>query len=165
MTISSNMLSMLSAQMQHELENKLFYQNLASYAAFNGLDGTCAWMSKQAAGEQEHSDKIKKYIEDRNETAYLTEAEVEAPVIGNYRDMFVMTQEREWLTTDYLQNISKAALTEGDMMTFGVMQDMIAEQIEEENIVQTVLDRITSRCGSSIMDGCAVHDIDVWLAK
>jgi len=181
MILSANILTLLCRQYSHEIANSLFYTSLHSWAEMRGLDGTAAYMAKQAAGERGHADLILGYIHDRNEQLTLSSldmpAEVPAEVPASFVDLFLLAQARERMTTDMIAAIKAQSEIEGDIFTCAwLMQpaSLIIEQIEEERTIQTILDRITARRGLVPMDssssvdmaempGEVIHDIDVWI--
>ena len=61
--------------------------------------------------------------------------------------------------------IAQAALAECDFQTFGQIQPMILEQVEEENLFQTILDRIAVAGGLGELTGEQIHLLDVWIGN
>lgn len=176
MTLSNNLLVLLSRQYFHEISNSILYTHLFSWADMRGLDGTSGFFKKQADGERSHADMVLSYISDRN--LELLPNPVELPPVApkNYRELFLLAQDRERLTTEKIAEIKAQAEAESDMMTCAwLMQpgNLVMEQIEEENIIQTIIDRLDARSNMvplQNMDavpadagGNIIHDIDVWL--
>lgn len=178
MIISANILSLLCRQYSHELANSIFYASLGSWAEMRGLDGTAAFMAKQSKGERDHADMVLGYIHDRNEQLAFQPLEVPDLGVASFKEMFDKTQARERETTDAIAEIKSQAEAEGDMMTCAwLMQPagLIIEQVEEENTIQTILDRLSARMGNVMLDssdvsmaempGEVIHDIDCWIGK
>ena len=176
MILSANMLALLSAQYGHETANSLFYHALQSWAEMRGLDGTAAFMAKQAAGERSHADAVLGYIHDRNEQLALGPLVVPAASPAHFRDVFDLAQARERETTAMILAIKAQAEAEGDAATCAwLMQPggLVLEQVEEERVIQSVIDRLNARDGMVALSGEVVpmaanpgevvHDIDVWL--
>lgn len=176
MTISSNILAMLTAQYYHEVGNSILYTLLQSWADMRGLDGTAGFFASQAKGERGHAKMVLNYIHDRNEQLGLAPI----PDVGALPDTFVgqfdAALARELLTTEMIKAIREQAYIEGDMMTCSWLDQpggLVLEQVEEESTIQTILDRIIARSGNIPLDaadvtpaelpGNVIHDIDVWL--
>lgn len=176
MILSANILSLLSAQYSHETANSLFYHALQSWAEMRGLDGTAAFMAKQASGELDHADKVLAYIHDRNEQLNLGPVTIPASSPAHFRDVFEMAQARERDTTSAILAIKAQAEIEGDAATCAwLMQTggLVLEQAEEERVIQSIIDRLNARDGMVPLDstetamasspGEVIHDIDTWL--
>lgn len=176
MVLSANMLSLLSAQYGHETANSLFYTALQSWAEMRGLDGTAAFMAGQAAGERKHADMVLAYIHDRNEQLNLGPINVPPASPAHFLDVFTLAQAREVATTESVLSIKAQAEAEGDAATCAWLYapgGLVLEQVEEERVIQSVLDRIKARTGginfagetvpAADTPGEVIHDIDAWL--
>ena len=180
MTLSTNILEMLTTQYYHEVGNSILYALLQSWADMRGLDGTAAFFASQSKGERDHADMVLAYIHDRNEQLALgTVPPVEPLPDGmpnTYLGLFTAALAREIETTDKIKAIRFQAVNEGDAMTFAWLDQpggLVLEQVEEINTIQTILDRINTRMGNVSLDGAdvtpaempgeVIHDIDCWL--
>lgn len=161
--LSEGMLSALNSLFRHELANQLHYTQFRAWASFRGLNGAEKWFTSQAAGEAGHAEKVLAYLIGRNEAPEPAPFAFDAP-LGDiaFSDIFAAVLELERGTTAAWSACYAAAMAEGDYMTAQWIMatgGIMAEQTEEENVAQTIVDRIAQR-GS---DTAAVHDIDVWL--
>lgn len=177
MLLSSNLLAMLSAQYAHEISNSMFYSLLGSWASMRGLTGTAKLCAKQAEGEIAHAKSVIAYIDARNEQMVYAALLPPGEPPSTFLDMFKMIQERERATTEAIIAIQREAGAENDFVTSAWLfkpDGLLLEQIEEENLAQTILDRIAARMGNIPMqqgtevmmaseEGAAIHDIDVWI--
>jgi ferritin len=171
--ITSKVLTLLRNQYSHEMKNHVRYLVRASWARYRGLENTAVFFEKEAEGEKGHADAVRKYIEDRNET--IDSADIVASETFNlYPELFLTALEVERETTDLLNAIFLTALQESDFQTLVWVQGLVSEQTEEENLYQTILDRISSRGGNGSQDTniiafssdpAAVHDIDTWIGS
>jgi ferritin len=174
MRLSSFVLTALNAQAEHELSNEKKYRVLASWADFIGLSGCASFLRKQADGEHEHFLKVVSYIEDRNEKYISAGSVVPDYTPASFRDAFVFAYEIETGTTEKINQLYQIAQTAGDYATCQWLLDsagLIKEQVEEENLTQTILDRIDTIYGSlsfvavsdimpAIPDGLAIAALD-----
>jgi ferritin len=142
----SNILELLQNQYRHETSNSLRYYARASWARFQGFEGAASFFDSQAGGERSHADKVRKFIEDRNEALEPASYNFNEPSnFNNFDELFISALQIEKDTTELLQNIYLESIRLGDIMTAIWVQDLITEQVEEENVSQTILDRIASR--------------------
>lgn len=164
MLLASTISALLSRQYYHEIGNHIFYSILASWADNRGLDGAVAFCKKQAAGELEHALSIAKYITDRNdELAPGAVPSAEKPT--DFENLFTAVQARELMTTDFIMELLSVATRDGDAATAAWLNapgGLVLEQVEEENLIQTILDRIAVRRQGD-ESGAWIHDIDEWL--
>lgn len=160
--LSSNILDLLQAQYRHEMSNHFRYVARSSWARFRGLEGIGDFFDNEAKGEAEHADKVRSYIEDRNEAVRPSPyAFDDGQDWKTFQELFTSALEVERDTTERLQTIYAEAIKAGDYMTSIWVQDLINEQREEENLYVTILDRIAIR-GDEL---ATAHDIDVWIAE
>lgn len=160
MRLSETMKELLLAQLQHEYRNALIYSYMASQCEYEGLTGCAKFFRKQACDEQAHANKVRDFIELRNEIAFVQSVTIPKMDDG-FTACFANSLELERGTTEKLTALAKEAQDELDYMTFSFAVDLINEQAEEENLFQTIIDRIKVR-GS---DAAATHDIDVWIEE
>lgn len=161
MILSKNILSLLTRQYYHEISNHLFYSAYQVQAEFQGLTGFSEFLKSQAEGELLHAGKVKQFIIDRNSKLESGSPE-QALTVDNWPLAFKAIQTREVKTTEMLNEILSQAMAEGDTFSFQWLIDpegLIKEQIEEENIIQTILDHFAIRGD----DTAAIHDLDTWI--
>lgn len=156
--LSASVLSALNVQWTHEKRNQLTYELIASEAEFIGLTGVSAFFRKQAAGEAEHAVAVYSYINDRNERA-VSSAVAPHQFATDFAGWFESALAIERETTKLLTAIAADAMAAGDLQTFYWLADLIKEQTEEENLYQTILDRIAT-CGK---EPAMQHQLDLWI--
>ncbi len=158
--LSQTLLQKLNNQYAHEKTNQLIYESMASAMDFQGFTGASKFLSKQAEGEAGHAKAVYDYIVSRNDIAHI--GGLELPEIQNeFYACFEQVMQVEIGTTESLKEIASIAFTEGDYQTFYWIADLIKEQTEEENISQTILDRLGS-CGKTKE---MTHHYDLWIAE
>lgn len=160
--LSAAALSLLTDQFKHELSNSLRYLARSSWARFRGFEATADFFYREAQGEREHADKVRKWIEDRNEALVVEPYNyADASQFDSFDALFLTAIEVERDTTARLEKIYASALAEGDFLLLAPVSELLVEQIEEENLYQTIIDRIVAR-GTDL---AAAHDIDVWIGE
>lgn len=160
MLLSSALLDLLNKQYALEKRNQRIYESMASAVDFIGLSGSASFLKKQAAGEADHAKAVYDYINQRNQHAAVSQIEVPA-VSGDFFTIFDDVLAVEIATTEKLTNLAQRAFAEGDLMTFFWASDLIKEQAEEENIIQTILDRFAT-CGR---DQGQIQLYDQWIGS
>jgi ferritin len=164
--LSQSMLERLKTQYAHETCNSLRYFQRATFAEFRGLNNIAAFFKKEAEGERGHADIVYKYVNDRNEQLPISGLSFLDPDIGSTSDpllMFNTAMAVEKTTTAMLEAVLEQARADKDYLTEQWLLDssgLLKEQIEEENLYQTILDRIQSMGDSPSL----LHDLDLWLA-
>lgn len=172
--LSAKILDLLQTQYKHETLNSLRYVARSSWARCRGLEAAGDFFAKESEGELGHAKIVKDYIEARNEAVEPAGLAFDEVAQWNYYDeLFTSAQQVEYVTTDMLNTIYKTAMELGDFMTSTWVQGLITEQIEEENLYQTMIDRIIQRGGGTDKvsainafrkDISSVHDFEMFLA-
>ena len=173
--ISSKILDLLQTQYKHESSNHFRYVARSSWSRYRGLEAAGDFFAKEAEGEAGHAKIVRDYIESRNEAVDPAGFDFSDASQWNYYDeLFTTAQQVEYETTDMLNNIYSVAMESGDFMTSTWVQGLITEQIEEENLYQTMIDRIVQRGGGVDQvtainafrkDISAVHDFEIFLSE
>ena len=160
--LSAVTLALLQTQYRHETCNSLRYFARSSWARFRGLESIADFFNTEATGERKHAVIVQKIIEDRNEAVVPEPMLYDEP--SEWSDigmLFGTATAVELTTTSMLNDIYLSAQKEGDVQLMIAISELCLEQVEEENIYQTILDRIATR-GT---DDGTVHDIDVWIGE
>jgi len=168
-------LDLLQNQYKHESANHFRYIARSSWANKRGFNNTAVYFAKEANGELKHSSIVRDYIEQRNEAVEPSGfAFDDSSIFKTFDELFTTALKVEQETTDLLNNIYQEAIAVGDFMTSTWVQQLITEQIEEENIYQTIIDRMIQRGGGGDevtalnnfrKDQSASHDLDAWIGE
>ena len=151
--------SKLIEQYKHEMRNHFRYKARASFGAIKGLTNTEAFFNREAQGEFDHAQKVFSYLNQKNYQVKIDPLDYNEPCPDSFQALFTTALEIERGTTIRLKEIAKSAFEINDLETFFFLSDMIKEQSEEEELYQTILDRLA-------LLGLApttVHDMDVWV--
>jgi len=165
--LSHDMIEKLRIQYQAETCNSLRYFQRATYAESLGLTGVARFFRREAKGERDHADLVFKYANSRNIALAISGLAFDDPDINPGTSPIVLFEtalENERATTALLEAMLAQASEEFDYMTEQWLLDskgLIREQVEEENLYQTICDRIGQMKGSSSL----VHDLDIWIRK
>lgn len=140
--LSENVLTALNIQMTHELTNYYIYKNFAGIADFMGLNGTQNWFEKQAEEEKGHFEKFYQYISDKGHLPKLSALPEQPTDILSFAELFAKTIETEAQTTNNLRILAQICKEENDDQTYELALWFLKEQVEEEDTVRTIYQRI-----------------------
>jgi ferritin len=138
--ISDKVAELLVKQISRELYNENLYSTFANYFAINGLDKLEDYYQGRADEEHEHHTWIRDYLRDANiPFAYPRVDEIEVE-IEDHLDPFKQTVKAEIETTEWINDIAKAAQEEGDYQTLlSIIKKLQDEQVEEQSLSLKVL--------------------------
>jgi ferritin len=134
---------LLVQQLVHEKTNAQTYLNFAGQCDCKGLTGAAKFFRKQSEDENRHFNLIFDYICDR--VGYVPELRAIPAMVFDpnafltdmIRDSFML----EIGTTDSLCSIKRTALDTNDFLTDTFLDQLIAEQREEEKTFTDMLNR------------------------
>ena len=119
----------LNKQIRVEAESSQVYLSMASWAELKGLEGIAQFMYK-------HSD------EERGGHAIVSELNAPKTDFGSFQQMFKELLEHEIFVSQSINDLVHITLEEKDYATHNFLQWYVAEQIEEEALARTILDKI-----------------------
>lgn len=130
------------AQVEKEMYSANLYLSMASWAERNGFSGVSKWMLAQSQEEVDHSVKFVSYINSRGGKAIVSALAAPPSEFEDIKDLFEKTLEHEQYVTQTINEIVKVTIEENDYTTSQWMQWFVTEQIEEEENVNSILDKI-----------------------
>lgn len=132
----------LNEQIRVEAESSQFYLAMASWAETQGLNGVAGFMYGHSDEERTHMLKLVKFVNERGGKA-LIPALIQPPKSwGNVQDIFKELLEHETRVTAEINSVVDVCLSEKDYTTHNFMQWYVSEQIEEEALARTILDKL-----------------------
>jgi len=141
--ISSAMNKSLNEQVKWELYSGYLYLGMAAYFQEAGLPGFAQWMRAQAQEELSHSIIFYNFILGRGGSIKL--AAIDAPPVRykNSLEVFEKTLEHERGVTARINKLVGQARKEEDFATDIFLQWFVTEQVEEEESVTDVINKLT----------------------
>ena len=142
--LSEEMNKMLNEQISFEMFSAYLYFMISAWSQSKGLTGFQAHFDKQGHGEIGHAMKIYKYLVD-------TGAKVDLPAIpsptgliksSNMQEACRAALDHEMVVTDRWTKIGNKAKTENSIVTIELAQWFLTEQIEEEDLSLTLLQKV-----------------------
>jgi len=132
----------LNNQIRIEAESSQIYLAMACWAEVKGLEGVAGFMYVQSDEERDHMLKLVKFVNERGGHAQISELAAPNVTFESFKDMFEMLFKHEVFVSKSINELVHIALEEKDYATHNFLQWYVAEQIEEEAVARTILDKI-----------------------
>lgn len=133
---------LLNKQIKAEAQSSHIYLAMASWAENHGIGGTAKFLYTHADEERMHMMKLVKFVNERGGKAIIPALEAPKDNFKSVLDIFSRLLEHEILVTNLINEIVYACQEERDFTTNNFMQWYVAEQLEEEALARTMLDRL-----------------------
>ena len=134
--------SALNNQIRIEAESSQIYLAMACWAEVKGLEGVSKFMYAQSDEEREHMLKLVKFVNERGGHAHISELNAPNVTFSSFKEMFEKLFEHEVYVSKSINELVHISLEEKDYATHNFLQWYVAEQIEEEAVARTILDKI-----------------------
>ncbi len=140
--ISADIEKQLNEQLRMEAESSQYYLAMASWAEGKGYSGTAEFLYMHSEEERAHMMKILRYINERGGTAIVPELKQPATEFDSLQAIFDDLLKHEELITNSINELVFRCLESRDYTTHNFLQWYVAEQIEEEALARTILDKL-----------------------
>ncbi|GAC1453631.1 MAG: ferritin [Chitinophagaceae bacterium] len=162
--LSKTLAAALNAQMTKEAHASQIYLSYAAWADSQGFGGIANFLFRHAQEERNHMMKILEYILKRGAEAQVTAipAPPENPVSIN--SCFEKIFEHEVDNTKAVYKLVKMSFDEEDWGTWNFMQWFVKEQIEEETLAMSLLNKMKIAGGEKVSSN-ALYSLDRDLEK
>lgn len=140
--ISKALEKALVEQIEVESYSSSVYLSMASWMALKGYQGTAEFLFRQSDEERMHMIKILRYLSDAGGNATVPAIKKPPHDFKSFSNCFQQILEQEQGVTKSIHQLVDLALKEKDHGTYHFLQWYVAEQIEEENQVKMILDKI-----------------------
>lgn len=132
----------LNDQVQKEASSSQFYLAMASWAENHGLNGTAKFMYTHSDEERFHMLKLVKFINERGGKAVIPAIALPPKEFNGLENVFELLLQHEIMVTESINNLVDICLQEKDYTTHNFVQWYVSEQLEEEALARTVLDKL-----------------------
>ncbi|WP_421904054.1 ferritin [Maridesulfovibrio sp.] len=132
----------LNEQLNAEMYSAYLYLSMSAYFSDIGLDGFANWMRVQAKEEQFHAMKFYDYINERGGRVLLSAIEAPKTEWESPLACIEAVLEHEKHVTSLVNNLVNLAIDERDHATNIFLQWFVTEQVEEEDSVNAVLNKL-----------------------
>ncbi len=140
--LSNSMLERLNTQINLEFYSSNLYLQMSAWADHNGLEGSAAFLKAHAAEEMQHMQKLFDYVLETGGMPKLGNIDMPQTEYKSLREIFELTLAHEKEITKAINELVALAFETKDFSTFNFLQWYVAEQHEEENLFNTVLDKM-----------------------
>jgi ferritin len=161
MRISAEMATAINDQISYEASSANAYIAIGSWCERIGYDGSAAFFFEQAAEENGHMLKFIHYLNGVEAEAIIPAIEKPPSSFESLESIFQFGLKSEQTVTRAIYDLVDMAEKEKDRSTYSFLQWFISEQIEEETLFHTILQKfdLLER------DKLAVYQIDQSLAS
>lgn len=132
----------LNDQIKKEASSSQFYLAMASWAENNGMNGTAKFMYSHSDEERFHMLKLVKFVNERGGKAEIPFIEQPPKDFRDLENVFELLLEHEIAVTQSINDLVDICLQEKDYTTHNFVQWYVSEQLEEEALARTVLDKL-----------------------
>ncbi|HKK87538.1 MAG TPA: ferritin [Saprospiraceae bacterium] len=132
----------LNKQLQVEAESSQFYLAMASWAETKGLNGIADFLFSHSDEERMHMLKLLHFINERGGKAIVPAISKPEEEFKGWRTVFENLLNHEIKVTEAINEVVDVCLQLKDYTTHNFMQWYVAEQIEEEALARTLMDKV-----------------------
>ena len=159
--ISNKIISAITAQINWEFWSGYLYLSMANHFESIGRKGIANWFRIQFKEEFAHAQIFINYLNARGAKVVLSPIKEVPSEWASPLEAFAATLAHERQVTSLINNLYALAEEEKDFATRQMLNWFIAEQVEEEETAQDLIDNFTL-VGE---DGTGIYQIDAELAK
>ncbi|MCB0769406.1 MAG: ferritin [Flavobacteriales bacterium] len=140
--LSKKIEAALNGQVEVEAMSSQAYLAMASWAENQGLSGTAAFLYKHSDEERMHMLKLVKFINERGGKAIIPALKLPSTNFKSITGIFESLLFHETKVTQEINKVVDTCLKEKDYTTHNFMQWYVSEQIEEEALARTLIDKL-----------------------
>lgn len=133
---------LLNDQIKFEASASMQYLAMASWADTNGYNGVAEFFYLQSEEERVHMIKLVKFINERSATVIIPDLDRPRSDFGSLNQLFETFLEQEVFVTEKINHVIYECLQHKDYNVHNFMQWYVAEQLEEEAVAKTLLDKL-----------------------
>jgi len=140
--LSERMLKVLNKQIKLEGDSSQIYLSMAVWSDNKGMEGVAQFMYTHADEERQHMLKLIRFVNERGGKAVVPAIEMPANEFDSLKKMFEILLNHEIFVSKSINDIVHVSLEERDYASNNFLQWYVSEQIEEEALARTILDKI-----------------------
>jgi ferritin len=133
----------INDQIKNELQAHYNYLGMSAHFEDSPYLGFAKWMRMQSSEEHAHAMKLFDFLRERNVPIVLCAIEAPKTDFGPHPiDVFEIALVQEQSVTRQINGLYELALNERDYSTLQFLTWFLQEQVEEENTVSDIIDRL-----------------------
>jgi len=140
--LSAKISKLLNQQIASEAEASNYYLSMASWAQEHGYNGVSKFLYKHSDEERMHMLKLVHFVNDRGGRSIIPALKSFPGNFKSVRAVFEIILTHEEKVTMQINDIVEACFLEKDYTTHNFLQWYLTEQIEEETLAKTLLDKL-----------------------
>jgi len=157
--LSKPITAALNAQMTKEAHASQVYLSYAAWAHHQGYGGIAQFLFRHAEEERNHMMKILEYILKRGAKVHITAIGAPHDSPESMNGCFEKILEHEVDITKDVYKIVKMSMEEEDWATWNFLQWFVKEQVEEETLALSLLDKMKIAGGEKVNNN-ALYSLD-----
>ena len=132
----------LNQQVNAELWSAYLYLSMSYDMDNKGYEGMASWFALQAKEEFEHATRFMKYIGEIDGKVLLMPIDEVKQEWNSPKDAFDDTLKHEKIVTEKIHKLMDLAIELKDYATQNMLKWFIDEQVEEEDTVRKILEKL-----------------------
>ncbi len=132
----------LNGQVQKEEFSSRLYLSMAVWCEVNGFPGASTFLYAHAEEEHLHQMKMIRFINERGGKAEMRALDAPESAFSSLEDVFSKVLAHEEYISASINDLYGFAMEQKDYTTGNFLQWYITEQVEEESLMRTILDKI-----------------------
>ena len=132
----------LNKQIELEHFSSQLYLAMASWAEKKGYNGSANFLYAHSDEEREHMLKLFHYVNDRGGHAVVPKVDQPKLDYESSQSVYKEIYEHELMISSEINNLVGICFDERDFTTQNFLQWYVEEQIEEESLFSTILDKL-----------------------
>ncbi|WP_218846354.1 ferritin [Winogradskyella ludwigii] len=163
--MNSSIEQLLNNQIKYEAQASIQYLAMASWADAQGYNGVADFFYSQSEEERLHMTKLVKFVNERSGKVLIPALEEPKHDFESLNELFEKFLNSEIYVTEQISHVIYECLQNKDYNVHNFMQWYVTEQLEEEAMARTLLDKLNiignDKSGHYLFD----RDINVIAAK
>ncbi|MFT4805207.1 MAG: ferritin [Psychroserpens sp.] len=147
---------LLNNQIKYEAQASLQYLAMASWADATGYNGVSDFFYSQSDEERVHMSKLIKFVNQRGGKVIIPALDKPKDIYQGLNELFEKFLESEMFVTEQISHVIYECLEHKDYNVHNFMQWYVTEQLEEEAMARTLLDKLniigTDKSGHYLFD-------------
>lgn len=140
--LSKNIEKALNEQIKIEAESSQLYLAMACWAELNGFEGIAEFMFDHSDEERQHMLKLIRFMNVRGGKTTIPALEKPTHQFKSIKEIFKALLQHEIFVSEKINDLVDITFKEKDFATHNFLQWYVAEQIEEEALARTILDKM-----------------------
>lgn len=140
--ISQKLQDAFNEQINKELYSEYYYLSMASYFNSIGLSGFENFFLVQVEEERYHAMKMYRFVNERGGRIYLKKIDKPKTEFKSALEVLELAFEHEKYVSKLINELMDLAIKENDHATKSFLNWFIDEQVEEEDSMETIVNKL-----------------------